>query len=286
VFVGEDGERLLASAGVRREPMVDAGLQFVRRRVGRDRFYFVVNRASQSLDGWVPLAGAAVVRFDPLDADRKGLVPTRTTPEGETQIRLSLEPGESTILRVLERPIAGPPWPESVPAGPKVVLGGTWRVEFVDGGPVRPAGFEATTLGSWTDRGDEDARRFAGTALYTLAFERPSAAADEWQLDLGTVADSGRVKLNGRPVATLWSRPFRARLGPLPEGRSILEVEVTNLAANRIRDLDRRGVRWKRFHDANVVGVDYKPLDASGWPLRPSGLLGPVTLQPMKRETR
>jgi hypothetical protein len=67
----------------------------------------------------------------------------------------------------------------------------------------------------------------------------------------------------------------------LPAGTSTLEIEVTNVAANRIRDLDRRGVRWKRFHDANVVGVDYKPLDASRWPVQPAGLRGPVTLQPL-----
>jgi len=30
-----------------------------------------------------------------------------------------------------------------------------------------------------------------------------------------------------------------------------------------------------------VVNVDYKPLDASVWPLRDSGLLGPVTLRPV-----
>ena len=57
---------------------------------------------------------------------------------------------------------------------------------------------------------------------------------------------------------------------------------MTNLAANRVRDLDRRGVPWKTFHDANVVNIDYKPLDASAWPLRDSGLLGPVTLQRLR----
>jgi hypothetical protein len=153
-------------------------------------------------------------------------------------------------------------------------------VRFVDGGPVLPASFEAARLSSWTDR-DDDARRFAGTARYTFALERPAGAADDWLLDLGEVGDSARVFLNGRPVATAWARPFRVRLGALGPGRSTLEVEVTNVAANRVRDLDRRGVPWKRFHDANVLGVDYKPLDASSWPVRPAGLLGPVTLRPL-----
>jgi hypothetical protein len=78
--------------------------------------------------------------------------------------------------------------------------------------------------------------------------------------------------------------PFRVRVGgALRPGANTLEIEVTNLAANRVRDLDRHGVPWKTFHDANVVNVDYKPFDASAWPLRDSGLLGPVTLRRLRR---
>ncbi len=55
-------------------------------------------------------------------------------------------------------------------------------------------------------------------------------------------------------------------------------MEVTNLAANRIADLDRRKVPWKQFHEINFVNIDYKLFDASGWPALDSGLLGPVRL--------
>ena len=67
----------------------------------------------------------------------------------------------------------------------------------------------------------------------------------------------------------------------LREGRNTLVVQVTNLAANRIADLDRRGVPWKNFHEINFVNIDYQPFDASAWPPRESGLLGPVTLRPV-----
>jgi hypothetical protein len=53
---------------------------------------------------------------------------------------------------------------------------------------------------------------------------------------------------------------------------------VTNLSANRLRDLDRREVPWRIFHDINLVNINYKPFDASVWPVMDSGLLGPVTL--------
>jgi hypothetical protein len=58
-------------------------------------------------------------------------------------------------------------------------------------------------------------------------------------------------------------------------------VEVTNLAANRIADMDRRHVDWKIFYNANVRITAGKPFDASDWPLRDSGLVGPVHLLPL-----
>jgi hypothetical protein len=69
-----------------------------------------------------------------------------------------------------------------------------------------------------------------------------------------------------------WSIPFDVRLGDaLRRGRNVLELEVTNVAANRIRDMDRRGVNWKIM-----------PFDASGWAVEPAGLLGPVELVPQR----
>jgi hypothetical protein len=61
-----------------------------------------------------------------------------------------------------------------------------------------------------------------------------------------------------------------------------LEVEVTSTSANRIRDLDRRGVKWQNFHDINFVNQDYKPFNAANWPVADAGLLGPVTLSEVK----
>jgi len=63
---------------------------------------------------------------------------------------------------------------------------------------------------------------------------------------------------------------------------NVLEVEVTNVSANRTRDLDRRKVNWKYFNDINFVNINYKPFDASNWPLTDSGLIGPVTVTPVK----
>ena len=64
---------------------------------------------------------------------------------------------------------------------------------------------------------------------------------------------------------------------------NVLEVTVTNLPANRIRYMDQQGMTWRIFDDINFVNIDYKPFDASGWDVLPSGLLGPVTITRIDR---
>ena len=287
---GDDLDALLKDTGVAREPMADAGLQLVRRRHASGRQYFVVNRGQTHYDGWLPLGtqARAAALLDPLASDLTGAAAVRAGAAGKAEVRLQLAAGQSVVVRTFEgRDLSGAAWPYVESAGPAVPLSGSWSVEFVDGGPKRPARFETRELGSWAAREDEDAKVFAGTARYTLSFDRPASAAGDWLLDLGDVRESARVRLNGRELGTLWSRPFRLRVGDaMKPGRNRLEIEVTNLPANRIRDLDKRGVAWKRFLDINVVNIDYKPFDAAAWPLRESGLLGPVTLAPLKRADR
>ena len=113
-----------------------------------------------------------------------------------------------------------------------------------------------------------------------ITFDAPAGPVQPWLLELGKVSQSARVRLNGRDLGTLLIPPFRVVAGELKPKANLLEVEVTNVSANRIRDLDRRKVNWKNFHDINFVNLDYKPFDASAWPLTESGLLGPVRLIP------
>ena len=98
-----------------------------------------------------------------------------------------------------------------------------------------------------------------------------------WQA--GKVCQSARVRLNGKDYGTLFTPPFRVVVDNLKPTDNLLEVEVTSTSANRIRDLDRRGVKWQNFYDINFVNLNYKKFDASDWPLTDAGLLGPVTLQ-------
>lgn len=270
------------------EAAATAGLGFVRRSLNGGSVYFLANLSAQPVDRWIRFtrASKAALLLDPRTG-QTGLPASRSV-EGGTELYVQLEPGESVfaLLRPTALTTTAAPWPYRQPAGEPVRLEGEWQVAFSAGGPDLPAAFTSRTLGSWTDQGGA-AERFAGTAVYETEFELPAgAAATDWLLDLGDVREAARVSLNGQEVARLWSLPFRTRLGTaVKPGKNVLRIDVTNLAANRIRDLDIRGVPWKAFHEINFVNVHYQPLDASKWSLQPSGLLGPVRLVPLKEKT-
>ncbi|HWA86212.1 MAG TPA: glycosyl hydrolase [Opitutus sp.] len=303
-LVRADIPAALRSAGIPRESAAGFGLSFIRRAndlSGHD--YFFANLTATPFDGWLVLGtpAASAVLCNPLTG-HIGPAALRSN-----QVYLQLAPGESIIVRTTapnsqlstlhsQLPTLNSQ-PYFTPAAAPIPLTGTWHIEFIKGGPELPPALNTGVLKSWTDLGGGEAvDRFAGTARYTLAFDLPAstapvglsrgsaAKADDWLLDLGDVRESARVRLNGVAIATAWSIPFRVRLGAqLRPGRNVLELDVTNLAANRIRDLDRRRFPWKIMREINLVDINYHPFDASRWPLTPSGLLGPVTLTPLRR---
>ncbi len=277
-----DLETALAASKTTRESLFDQpGLMCIRRSVGDGRYYFLANRSTNTFEGWLPLAAQlrSAAIFDPLTG-QTGVAQSRIRDTAE--VFLQLAPGESRIVRTFsKRQLKGEPWKYVSTVGEPVVLNGTWRVKFLKGGPELPASFETDSLASWTQQTDTNAQRFAGTARYTLRFDAPAGFTKNLRLDLGEVCQSARVRLNGRDLGTLIAPPFQVTIEKLKARNNVLEVDVTNVSANRIRDLDRRGVVWKKFRDINIVNIDYKPFNAADWPLTDSGLLGPVTLTPV-----
>jgi len=294
VLVGEL-EACLTAAHTPREALVDSGLSFIRRRSDDNPTYFIANRGEKTFEGWLPVAraGKSVVLMDPLSgaagigALDRGRADLAGKDASAPSVFLQLKPGESIIARLL---------PDSKPQGTlwsywqsdatqPSTINGNWKLEFLSGGPTLPSPLQTANLISWTSLGGEDAQAFAGTVRYTVTFDAPVGpvpSPGEWLLSLGGVCQSARVRLNGKALGTLITPPFQIATGPLKPKGNILEVEVSNTSANRIRDLDRRGVKWKNFRDINFVNLNYKPFDASSWPLADSGLLGPVTLTPLK----
>ena len=289
VLAGGTAEGLLARAGVAREPMVDAGLQYTRRVVDGAPTYFIANRGAGTVDGWVPLArtGSSAVLFDPLRG-RRGFARLRDAASGGREMYLQLAPGESCVARFVDATATGAPFPHLRAAGEAVPVSGPWRMTFEQGGPEMPAQRSIARLQSWTALSGAG-RAFSGTARYAATLPRPRGTAPTWRLDLGQVRETARVTLNGTRMAVLIEAPFVVDIPRSAfRARNEIVVEVSNLMANRIADMDRRGVRWKRFYNVNMPasrpenrGPDGL-FDASTWGPRDSGLLGPVTLTPME----
>ena len=57
-----------------------------------------------------------------------------------------------------------------------------------------------------------------------------------------------------------------------------MRIEVTNLPANRISDLDRKGVKWRKMKEINVVDINYQKTTYADWKPVPSGLNTEVRL--------
>jgi alpha-L-rhamnosidase len=292
-LLGNDLDVLLARANVSREPMVDAGLQFTRRRApDGERVYFILNPGTRELRGWFPLAdrAASVLLFNPMTGGR-GDARVRSTA-GMLEVYLSLDAGESIIAQTAARGV-GDAYQVPEPAGPPIDLRGPWSLEFVRGGPALPAPRTLERLGSWTRLEGNDVTTFSGTAVYRTTFARPAGGAASWRLDLGRVESSARVTLNGRDLGTLIGPTFAVILDSTQlTPQNTLDLYVTNLMANRIASLDRSGVRWKTFYNVNFParfpenrGPDGL-FSAAKWEPADSGLLGPVTLTPLVDPSR
>lgn len=282
-LVGSDLETMLQMAGVQRESIVDTGIELVRRRDEHGYLYFLTNAGQQRVDQWVnlPIDAASVLLVDP-SSNRQGVARIRSTGNQDTQIYLQLEPGESILLRTFSQSVEYRQWQYLSPATQPHELAGTWQVDFIEGRPTLPSSATVEHLTSWTEwpTNSEVLQAFSGTARYTITFKKPPVAADAWAIDLGIVCHSAGVKLNGQDVGTVYARPFHIVLPHDLHDENQLEIEVTNLMANRLAALDRQGDSWRKFF---FVNIKYEPFDASKWTPLPSGLLGPVKLVPLRQ---
>ncbi|RZK63217.1 MAG: hypothetical protein EOO59_00350 [Hymenobacter sp.] len=282
VLLATNVQQALESLDIARETLTDSGLQIIRRAVADGRYYYLVNHTARPVDAWLTLNAAAtsVLLLDP-QTGQSGRAASQPAAGG-TRVRVQVPPGEALILKTT----TGPPpvaeaWTYLTPSGAAQPLAGPWQLKFTAGGPALPKPQQLRTLTSWPDLPDASAARFSGRAEYTTTFTLPAKPAADYLLRLGDVRESARVWINGREVGLLWSVPYERHIGAfLKKGRNELKVEVANLMANRIIDLDQRQVAWRNYHEINFVNLAYQPFDAAKWTWQPSGLLGPVTLTP------
>jgi hypothetical protein len=271
--------------GIKNEPIVESGVGYTRRKYDEGYIYFFANQQPRSFSNWVKLSVGAksAAIFDPVTG-HSGVAPLREGKEG-TEVYLHLEPDQSVILKTWNnKKVSGQLWAYYQSAGDPISFNKGWTLTMEEGTPSIGGSFELDTLISWTNLNKQYLKIFSGKGKYILKFTLPEQLADNWQLSLGKVCESARVKINGKDAGIWWSIPFNANIGEfLKQGENVLEIEITNLSANRIADMDRKGIEWRKFKEINFVNLNYKPFDASAWKIMDSGLLGPVTMTPLKK---
>lgn len=263
------------------------GILMIRRRnEAGGHNYFLALLKDLPLDNWVTLADPAtsVEIFDPLSGN-KGMAETRVSTTGETQVRLQLQPGQSLLLKSFPEHVIADKWKYIEGKGEPVVIDRGWSISFPKSEPAISRTFQTDSLTQWTLLPDPNAAINFGTGRYTVKFILDDPAiADDWMLDLGDVRESADVKVNDMPAGKVWSVPFTLSIGKyLKPGANTLEIDVTNLQANRIADFERKGVEWRIFKDANIASVtNAKEFSFGDWSTIPSGLNSEVKLIPIK----
>lgn len=270
----------LKAAKIRQETLAESGLSFIRKKNAAGNVYFVSNLGNQFKEGNIQLASPAqAVRiYDPLHQKSTWITVKKINPH-LIEIPLTLSGGESVFIETFRLKPANVKINPVKKAGETIALKGVWKVDFVKGHPFIPNSFQTDTLQSWVNLSDSTAQYFSGTAHYELQFSLDKNQIKNGWIDLGDVREMATVRLNGKDLGKYWSLPFKVSFtADILSTTNKLEIEVTNLSANRIRYLDKTGVNWKKFYDTNMVDIRYQPFNATKWQPVPSGLLGTVKL--------
>ena len=287
VIQGESPESMARYA--KPEPMKrDLGLRAIRRTNDKGYHYFIVNLTPRDVAADIPLTVdfQSAYFFNPLNGDIKP-VPINA----HHNIHLALHSGESIILQTLD----SAPAPSATelmqtlkqvydqttsPKQEEIVLTtNPWTLSFTEEAPKVGETFQLDRLQTWETLSDSAAVTM-GTGVYTTTFTLTrQQARQQWAIDLGDVRESARVYVNDRFLGCAWAVPFVLDCrDALKKGKNTLRIEVTNLPANRIADLDRRGVKWRKFNEINVVDINYKKTTYEGWAPVKSGLNSEVKL--------
>jgi len=252
-------------------------LRCIRRTNATGHHYFIANLTPDDIRCQTTLAVPfkSATWFNPMTGE------TRAARIDGNRLELSLRSGESMILQTYddgagiaqaERPLQTDF--ETIP------LSGEWQLSFDSSAPRVKRTFSLPRLQTWETLDDDSARVTMGTGVYTTKVRLTKKQSKKhWTIELGDVRESARVFVNGRFIGCAWAVPFVLDCkDALKSGENEIRIEVTNLPANRIADMDRRGVEWRKFKEINVVDINYKKTLYSSWKPVPSGLAGPVTL--------
>ncbi len=263
------------------------GIRAIRKNYQTGKLYFIVNDSLQAQDVWLPLAKleSSNLLINPHDLTQ-GLAEIESNGTDHKKIHVQLQAGESVLLLSREAPFKAKPYLYFNP-GNTTKLTQPWALSFTSGGPELAPALKLDKLMSWSELG-QTYQYFSGRASYVTYFSNVNLsnheATDYIRLNLGEVANSAQVFINGHKIKTLTGPDFSVVLKTSElKASNHLEVIVSNTMANRIRYMDQHNLNYKTFYNINFPAR--KPQNrqnglftAEHWQPKKSGLLGPVTI--------
>ncbi|MGM9698292.1 MAG: glycosyl hydrolase [Prevotella sp.] len=253
----------------------ELGLKMIRRINDEGHHYFIANLTDHDICQRIPLATNELHAFwiNPMTNE------TNKADLNQQGIEINLRSGESRIL-VCSNNESDLSVEQNFGDKEIDLTENAWRLSFVEEQPKVSETFKFDALKTWEDL-SEDAATTMGTGVYETTFNLSKAdAAKGWTIDLGDVRESARVYINDKYIGCAWAVPFSLNCkNALKKGKNTLRIEVTNLPANRIADLDRKGVVWRKMKEINVVDINYKKTSYANWEPVASGLKGKVVLK-------
>jgi len=271
VYQADTYSDAVAIANGTKEPMVqENGLSYIRRRNPYGHHYFISNLQGKDVDSWVPLGVKFedAVIYNPISGE-----------VGRAQyrygtIRLQMASGESLIIQTLGDTCDIDNEYTYYDGVPKEIELGKWNLTFHNASPspiVKT--YRMDKAAAWTSLGEEELNRTMATGQYSTTVKLHKEPGSRFVLDAGDVREWVTVKVNGKEAATLFSVPYRCDITDfVVDGQNKIELDVTNLPANRIADMDRNGIEWRKFKEINVVDLRYQKTKYDGWEVVPSGL--------------
>ncbi len=260
---------------------IGEGVGFLHRSAGDAEIYFLSNPndRDEKTECTFRVAGKRPEIFNPVTGDSHPAAAFRQSA-GLTSVPLEFSPYGSLFvifrqsITADEQGQGSGNFPTYKIAGE---LAGPWTVRF-DSKWGGPTSVQFENLESWTVRPEDGIKYYSGTATYRRSFDLPAALRGaRVALDLGEVKYVAQVRLNGKDLGPLWTKPFRVEItSAVKTTGNVLEIDVANLWPNRIIG-DSRLPPDRRFTHTNIVYTQDTPL----WE---SGLLGPVRLEAIEAE--
>lgn len=282
---------VLRSMGIREDFSSNGPLRYTHRTGEGWDIYFVSNKQDSVVRTEVSFrvdAGTPEL-WDPLTGTSRAL-PEFSIENGHTTMPMELQPYQSFF--VVFRKSAAKATGKNFPAGRTVsVLKGAWSVSFDTawGGPAR---IRFDSLYDWTDSKVDGIKYYSGEAHYRKTFDlTEKRKGQRLYLDLGTVKDMARVRLNGKDLGVVWTAPRRVDITDVMRTYgNQLDITVANRWPNRLIGDERLpddGIKDGKWPEWLLKGLPrtsgrrtfttFRHYTKDS-PLLPSGLLGPVSI--------